>query len=484
MDATLLSFEPDQGMSDEVYDSALKNHIAQISRLFKDLGNEVVANAPQLLEIVNPATHSVAFLAILNTLKRLDDTGRSISADAFREYTLKFLLSFDPRQIRYVGDAFSDLVKDVVDCKFYPARQAIEIVAIVLRRLDPDCAVLTSHHVAVVKMAYETDNIDQVLPLVEKPWVFLPGMKDQSQPAYLCDVTASPASYINTSTHLSQKLTREEVMQHEWVTAQIFTAKLRWADAHKAYQRIISWPTRDGATSKIMTDAHKRWILTGLLTLGQTPTPPSFIAPAATKNYASLSKLYTDIGSLFPTVNAEELKSAVEAGTPTWVDDQTTTLLKEVVKAYQKWQILGLADVYQKIGVSEIREKTLSAETAKSLETDVETEALLQDMISSGMLVGALETSPDGAKCLRFLPRDQEIEHTEYKRKITDDARIETLNKWAKASDARLMFSKDYARHIDREAKRSQKDSSSQHVEMFETSIEDEDLMTGIQPTR
>lgn len=51
MDATLLSFEPDQGMSDEVYDSALKNHIAQISRLFKDLGNEVVANAPQLLEV-------------------------------------------------------------------------------------------------------------------------------------------------------------------------------------------------------------------------------------------------------------------------------------------------------------------------------------------------------------------------------------------------------------------------------------------------
>lgn len=71
-------------------------------------------------QIVNPATHSVAFLAILNTLKRLDDTGRSIPADAFREYTLKFLLSFDPRQIRYVGDAFSDLVKDVVDCKFYP----------------------------------------------------------------------------------------------------------------------------------------------------------------------------------------------------------------------------------------------------------------------------------------------------------------------------------------------------------------------------
>ncbi|KAL0942485.1 putative COP9 signalosome complex subunit 3 [Colletotrichum truncatum] len=482
MDATFLSFEHEQYATDEIYDKAVKNHIAKISRLFKDQGSAVVANAPQLLEIVHPTNHSISHLAILNTLKHYDETARPISPDAFREYILRFLLSFDQRQIRYIGDVFYDLVKDVVECKYFPARQAIEIVAIVLRRLDPDSAVLTSIHTAVIKLAYETDNIDQALPIIEKPWVFLPGMKNQSQPAYLCDRSASPAAYINSSTHLTHQLNREDVMQHEYLTAQIFTAKLRWLDAFKAYQRIITWPARDGATSKIMTEAHKRWILTGLLSLGQTPTLPNHISPAATKSFTSLSKPYADVAALFSTTNAEQFKAEIDKGIETWNADQTTTLLKEVVKAYQQWQILGLADVYHKISVSEIRQNTLSAETASNLETDQQVEELLLEMINSGMLQGVLETSLEGAKCLTFLPRDQEIEYNEYQRKIKDDARIHTLNKWTQTSDARLAASKDYAKHIIREQKRQDKDGQSQNAELgFDASIEDEDLMTGIQ---
>ncbi|KAF9882034.1 putative COP9 signalosome complex subunit 3 [Colletotrichum karsti] len=483
MDVTLLSFEHEQYATDEAYDKAIKSYIKNITTLFlKEQSQVIVANAPQLLEVVNPADHSIAHLAILNTLKHCDEAALPFSPDVLREHILKFLLSFDQRQIRYVGDVFYDLVKDVLDCKYFPARQAIDIVAVVLRRLDPDSAILTSLHVAAVKLACETGNEDEVLPIIEKPWIFLPGMKDQSHPEYLCDTTASPAAYISAKTQLTLKLNREEVMHHEYLVAQVFTGKRRWADAHQAYQRIISWPGREGATSKIMTESHKRWILTGLLCLGQTPTLPNNASAAATKAYNSLSKPYADVASLFSTSNAERFKSEVEKGTETWNTDQTTTLLNEVVKAYQKWQILGLADVYHKISVSEIRQNTLSAETANNLETDQQVEELLQDMINSGMLQGVLETSPDGVKCLTFLPRDQEMEHTEFQRKIKDEARIKKLNEWTRASDARLAASKDYAKHVIREQKRQDKDGAAGGGDFgFDASIEDEDLMTGIQ---
>ncbi|OHE91548.1 COP9 signalosome complex subunit 3 [Colletotrichum orchidophilum] len=483
MEDVLLYFEREKCETDEVYDKTIKNHITKITRLFKDQAPAVIANAPQLLEIVHPADHSISHLAILNTLKHVEESSLPLPIDAFREYVARFLLSFDARQIRYVGDVFSDLVKDVVECKFFQARQSVEIAVAALRLLDPESAVLTSLHLAVVKLAYETTNYDEVLPLLEKPWVFLPGMKDQSRPTYLCDLTASPPAYISPTTHLTEYLTREGVMEHEYLSALIFTKELRWAQAHKAYQRIISWPSRETSVSKLMTDSHKRWVLTGLLALGYTPPLPSQISSSAQKAFAALSKLYTDLAGLFSTTNVEQLKGAVEKGVETWAADGTTELVKAVVTAYQKWQILGLADVYHKISVPEIRQQTLSAETALNLETDEGVEQLLQDMVTIGMLQGSLEVSPDGVKCLTFLPRDTEIEYTEYQKKITDDARIKTLNKFAEVSDARLAASKDYAKHIIREQKRQDKDGlQSQNTEFgFDASIEDEDLMTGIQ---
>ncbi|KAF6816240.1 putative COP9 signalosome complex subunit 3 [Colletotrichum sojae] len=483
MDALLLAFEPGQHPTDELYHKAVEKHIQNVWKLFTENADAVVANAPQLLEIIHPTDHSISHLAILNTIKRIDESKLPVSPDALQEYILRFLLSFDQRQIRYVGEPFYDLVKDVLACKYFPARQAIEIIAIVLRRLDPDSALLTSIHLAVVKLAYETENYDQVLPIIEKPWVFLPGMKNQTTPAYLCDMSASPAAYITTSTSLTELLKRDDVMKHEYLVAQIFTAKQRWTDAHKAYQRIVTWPTRDGGVSKIAIECYRRWILTGLLALGQNPTQPSNINAVAVKAFNAESKPYADLAALFPTINAEQFKADVDKSAETWNGHQTATLVKEVVKAYQKWQILGLADVYHKISVSEIREKTLSGETALPLETDQEVEELLQDMIRGGMLQGVLETSSDGIKYLTYLPREEEIEYTEYQRKIKDDVRIKTINKWAQASDARLAASKDYAKHIIREQKRQDKDGGqSQSADYgFEASVDEEDLMTGIQ---
>ncbi|GJC98383.1 COP9 signalosome complex subunit 3 [Colletotrichum higginsianum] len=482
MEEVLLYFEHENHATDEVYDKTVKNHITRITRLFKDQAPAIVASAPRLLEIVNPANHSISHLAILNTLKHIEEASLPISIDVFREYVARFLLSYDARQIRYVGDVFYDLVKDVSECKLFPARQSIEIVVAALGRLDPDSAMLTSLHLAVVKLAYETANWDEILPIIEKSWVFLPGMKDQARSKYLCDLTASPAAYISPSTQLTDYLTREGVMEHEYISAMIFTAKHKWAKAHEAYQRIVTWPSRESSVSKLMTDSHKRWILTGLLALGQAPILPSHISSSVQKSYAALSKPYADVAAQFSTANVEQLRTEIEKGAETWVTDQTTTLIKEVVLAYQKWQILGLADVYLKISVPEIRQQTFSAETAQNLETDDEVEGLLQEMVNIGMLQGSLEISPDGTKCLTFLSRDEEIEYTEYQKKIKDDTRIKTLNKLTQESDARLVSSKDFAKHILREQKRLDKDGGqSQNVELgFDASIEDEDLMSGL----
>lgn len=51
MDATLLSFEAGQHSTDELYHKAVEKHIQNVTRLFVDDSDAVVANAPQLLEV-------------------------------------------------------------------------------------------------------------------------------------------------------------------------------------------------------------------------------------------------------------------------------------------------------------------------------------------------------------------------------------------------------------------------------------------------
>lgn len=340
---------------------------------------------------------------------------------------------------------------------------------------------LTSNHISLVNIVQESGQYEPAVPVLEKPYVFVPIVADQTD-SILGAKTASPSSYISPRTHLTRPLNRDAVMRYDEACGFIFGRLRRWKDAHAAFGRVVAFPSRDASVTATMAEAYKKWILTGLLALGQTPKLPSYSHPGSAKQYHVAAKVYEDLAAVFSDSDVSKLRAEVDKHAKVWEDDGTISWIAEVLAGYQKWQIIGLGKLYSKISIREVRELTTSGETGQQLPTDQDVEALIREMISSGLLHGSISTQ-NGTTCLTFHPEGEELSETDFAIKIQEGInRLAALGEVAKATDARLMVSKDYVKHSVREQKRADKDFSAGMDAGFgfDHSVEDEDLMVDI----
>jgi COP9 signalosome complex subunit 3 len=359
---------------------------------------------------------------------------------------------------------------------------AAEALANAIIGLDPTGSMLTSTHYQLVKLAYETECIQPALQVLDKTIVYYPGMTGIAEPRYPCDMSLPPPAYISKFTGFTSLLKSQDVLEYDLLCGLMYSSLKYWDKAFAAFQRVITYPTRDSGVSKIMAEAYKKWVLVGLLLDGKNPSFPPYASNNANKVYTTLAKPYTEIARLFGTTNAEQLKAEAEKHELTWQEDSNVGFIREVLAAYQKWQIIRLADVYSKISISEIRSQTNSGETGTTLETDQEVEELVRSMIQTNMLRGALEPA-EGSRptCLAFLPPADQLSEAEFAQAIaTSLQRIQSLQAIFKSTNERLATSKDYVKHVIKEQKRQREGDGRDPGLGFDAQIEDEDLMTGI----
>jgi COP9 signalosome complex subunit 3 len=349
---------------------------------------------------------------------------------------------------------------------------------------------LTSTHCNLARYAYDTGCTQAILPLIEKTIVYYPGMTasstfDQRLP---CDMDAPPPSYITKAFTLGLKATN--ILEYDLVCGMTWLQHRNWAEAFAAFERVVTYPTRDQGVSKIMVAGYKRWVLVGLLLNGHMPTEPAYASGAAKKAYSTLGKPYQALCSLFGLPNGAELRAAVEKFAEAWDEDNNVGLVREVLAAYQKWQIINLQDVYSKISIPEIRAETNSAETGNPLDTDQEVEDLLAGMIETGMLKGVIERPTQDKETPRppYLvfhnPQAEELDEAAFKRELAVSVhRIKALGALFRATNERLTTSKDYVKFLVKEQKHLEKDGGERGDPLlggFDSQIEDEDLMTGV----
>ncbi len=328
------------------------------------------------------------------------------------------------------------------------------------------------------------------LRVIDKNIVFYPGMVNRGDPQYLCDPTLSSASYISRETGLTAILKSQNVMEYDILCGMIYCSRRDWAKAREAFERIVTFPARENSMSKIMIDAYKRWILVNLLWKGAHSENPVPLGSFATKFYETLGKPYTTVATMFAADNAQALRAEVEANSQLWQEDGTVGLMREVLAAYQKWQVLGLQNVYSKISIAEVRRETRSAETGAPLPTDTDVEALVEGMIESEMLNGAIEKrKEDGGggetSFLAFRAPTAALSEKDFADELARAAlRLRELRPLVRATDDRLGTHKDYIRHVVKESKRENSSDPSGigggGLGGFQVEVDDEDLMGGI----
>jgi COP9 signalosome complex subunit 3 len=351
-----------------------------------------------------------------------------------------------------------------------------------LLRLEPSCSVLTSHHLALVELAYITNNIEPALPIIEKVVVFFPVSKAPTD-TRLCDMQLLPTLYITVDSGFTAKLTSRLVMQYDLLVANCFIQLRSWERAFDTLERLISYPTKDQACSKIMSEGYNKWVLVGLILNGKTPSLPSHIWSGPQKAFATLGKPYASIANAFDTKTAAELKAEFESlGPQFWSDEGNLGLMNYVLAHYQRWKILDLRQVYTKISLERIRMLTQSAEIGAALGTEAKVLELLQDMIAGGMLSGKVVPAADGKPAhLVFLPPAEVLSEAAFAAEmLRTSQRIQALAPLVNITNERLGTSRDYVRFLAGQQNGKGKGVLAEALMAFDSQIEDEDLMTGL----
>ncbi|KAK8050632.1 hypothetical protein PG994_012362 [Apiospora phragmitis] len=460
--ATCLAFPPEQQVlqDDAAYDQAIQAHLLKLTKLLKDPPVPLGQYGGQLLELIDPDLNSLSYVAVLHSLLLPNLVG---PREFILDKLVRFLLGFDPRQLRYAGSHLLEIMTAVCSGSLLPPSVAVEVVSAAILKIDPTGSMFISTHLQLVKLAYSTNNIEPALKVVEKNIVFYPGMANWKRPTMLCDMTLSPSVYIHKETGLTNHVKAASVLDENG------------EKAHAAFERVVTFSTREGGCSKIMAEAYKKWVLVSLLFQGQGHTLPQYAGPAAAKAYQTLGKPYKDVASLFDTTNAEELRSEVQKSSQIWQDDQNVGLMKE---------IKNLQKVFSKISIAEIRQQTKSAQTGTNLNSDDDIEALIQNMIISNSLKGVMEKNDDGTVFLTFLPSSTVLSEAEYAQELAKTAvQLKALEPIFKATNERLGTSREYIKHLVKEQKRAADKSELDPTMGFESHVDDEDLMGGVTST-
>lgn len=358
---------------------------------------------------------------------------------------------------------------------------AIPPIRDALLRIDPTGAVFTSKHLLLVKLALESQNYDDVIPVLEKPILYIPGSRNQPKAKHICDPTLPPQAYITPANGFPGKGIRaRDVLEYFLYSGMVYIASRNWKRALQCLEDAVTYPAKDNSISKIMVEAYKKWVLVNLLVEGKLMDIPK--ASSVTKLYHTLAKPYESVARIFQLGTASRLKSEVEAAKHIWQNDCNTGLILNVLAAYQQFQIRNLAGVHNKISILEIHNLTMSAETGAKLPNPQAVETLVQNMIADGSLRGTLSNPSNQTSVLTFSQSSPILSEKQVQAELAASTlRIKSLTQEIRNTDRILTHDKDYVKHLQKQ-KKTTKIMHDQGIggDMDWNGADDEDLMDSL----
>lgn len=311
--------------------------------------------------------------------------------------------------------------------------------------------------------------------------LYLPGIDSQREPKYICSLHLSGHQYITSESGLTKKINTQDMQEYFMFSGSIFIGLKQWERAAELLVNVVTYPAKDGAVSKIMVEAYKKWILAKVLSDGKVPSLPHTTTGNAAKVFHVIGKPYDVVASLFESGSASRLKAEIAAGTEIWRKDGNTGLMGCILAAYQQHQIRGLSNLYRTISISHIAESTSSAETGAKLATDEAVEGLIMEMISRGELQGVLARSSNGQPFLTFNPTGPVLTESRVEEELAAAmVRIKRMMEDIKTTDHLLTHEKEYLRWAHKQKKAGDANSGNGYAgEELGWNIgpDDEDLM-------
>ncbi|PHH62465.1 hypothetical protein CDD81_7112 [Ophiocordyceps australis] len=469
----------DYGTNYALLHSALKDYAQSIFYMPKATQGLIDENALAILKLLDPSQDTLAFLFVINIALAQKEVSKEVL-----DKVVLFLCSFDVCQVRYAGAAFSALLTKIASESLFPPVVTINLLVEAMVRLEPSGTMFTNLHLPLAKLVYDCGDFDLAARVLDSDILFYPSTANTKESRPLCEPGLPPYVFMSTKTGLTSLVTASVVLEYNLVRSLIYISAHDWAKAYSALEQIVTHPCKDKSVSKIMIDAHKRWLLVSLLHTGKNPDSPPITSRSALNVYHNKNRPYLVVADHFDTDNVIQFADACQEHTQMWRADATESLIDQVMMAYQKWRIINLKNIYVCLSLSQVRRATLDAVTRQPLPTNAALVVMLQEMVDSGMLKAIIapeENDPDTEGSLLFTQSSQWSSEKEFGDTISRTVQsIKDLGQQYRLVDERLSSNADYVRHLAHNKKRSESEKELDPTLGFESQVEDEDLMTGI----
>ncbi|KAG9238115.1 hypothetical protein BJ875DRAFT_502271 [Amylocarpus encephaloides] len=485
----LLAFPPHPSpalpLSDQQFDEGIRALVEVVKGISDSKLLQKTASGEHLLDFVNPSlnTASYTFILVAN-LNKAKQYEKAVDMDALWNNICTFLSGFDPRQIRYLGHELAQIIDTFANIaqRHHRIPLALPRIRDALIRYDPTGTVFTPKHLLLVKLAVEARSYDDVVPVLEKTILYIPGASEQPNPEFICNMTLSPLASITAHSSFVPKHTKsQDILEYFLLSGMAYIGLNNWRRAKECLERAITYPAKENGCSKIMTEAYKKWVLVSLLLDGKSPTLPMVTSGGTAKLYHTLAKPYEIVSQIFEAGTASRLKSEIETGQTIWQQDMNVGLMMAVLAAYQQFQIRNLGKVHSKLSIMDIHNATQSAEVGGKLGQAQFVRTLVQNMIANGSLDASLSYPPDKSPVVTFSENGPAMSEKMTQVALAESThRIKALALQINNIDRTMTYEKEYLKHVQKV--RKNKKNTDQGVVSVDMDWpgEDEDLMASM----
>jgi COP9 signalosome complex subunit 3 len=161
----------------------------------------------------------------------------------------------------------------------------------------------------------------------------------------------------------------------------IYTAMKNYSKAITFFE--IALTTLLPVMSQIMVESYKKFVLVSIIHLGAVPTLPKLSPPLIERVLKPVCQAYLDLIPAYQSNDPLELQNIISKYNEVYQRDKNRGLVKQVVKALHRRNILKLTNIFLNMSISDLAQRV-------NLPSTEEAEEHLMAMIESGEIHGKI----------------------------------------------------------------------------------------------
>uniref|UniRef100_A0A2S2QND7 COP9 signalosome complex subunit 3 n=1 Tax=Sipha flava TaxID=143950 RepID=A0A2S2QND7_9HEMI len=324
--------------------------------------HKYVSNLDSVLEALDIHENSITVLTVLGvkaTAQKPADIPGVQYHTAIATQINDFVTTVSAEELRILSDPLANVMKSMLTNlgEVEKPMSAIPIIRRAICKLQEKPYQLTQLHCLLCQACLMSNNLKPALSILDQE-IYVLG-------------TESPGVVFDPKFFLS----------YYYLGGVIYTAMKNYSRAITFFE--IALTTLLPVMSQIMVESYKKYVLVSIIHLGTVPSLPKLSPPLIERVLKPVCQAYLDIIPAYQSGDPSELQRTITKYHDVYQRDKNKGLVKQVVKALHRKNILKLTNTFLNMSISDLAQRV-------NLPSTAEAEEHLIAMIEAGEIYGKI----------------------------------------------------------------------------------------------